>query len=94
MNETILRMIENENYNLALISDIIGDKPLRLIGELPVSECLAIGDTIIHKIKEFNAKKYYVYSHGCNLIASKTKLNNSVLSKKYLDSPNNKWKGV
>ena len=82
------------NINLKLIYEIqhsIKKKKqisFSLIGTLPISDCLAFGDTVPTKLSKFNHKKYFIYRYDTNLIASPKSLSslNSLFKEKFYTS--------
>lgn len=63
------------DINLKLFDKIIKrNKMFKYIGELPITKCLAIGDSMTFPMVEYNAKKYYIYRYNQCMVASEKKI--------------------
>ena len=71
---------DHTDLNLKLFDKIITrNKIFKYIGEIPISKCLGIGDSMTYPLTEFNAKKYYIYEYNECLIASEKKISRNII---------------
>lgn len=76
---------DHTDLNLKLFDQIITrNKIFKYIGEMPISKCLGVGDSMTYPLTEFDAKKYHIYEYNECLIASEKKISqNTICDEKY-----------
>jgi hypothetical protein len=79
MDNKLLFETSTSTLNLGLLHHVyaqIKQPVFEFLGVLPVTDALAIGDSVVSPLLQFGPNEYYIYKYNQGLVASVDKLNN------------------